>query len=75
MKTQTTNNQWFKEGQEAFSDAIKAGFLNEKPESAKYAGAFMYMHSRGSIDVFKHIDTRQYICFDREQNIVMAGAL
>ena len=61
----------------AFAEAIKAGVLSDDPQSERYAGAFMYMHTesfrwnyatgrrRGGRVIcrhaFKHIDTRGYI--------------
>ena len=47
---------------QAFERAIAAGVLSENPRSPLYAGNYMYMHTAaGNVDVFKHIDTRQYL--------------
>ena len=51
----------FKDSQEAFRDAIKAGRLSDRPEASNYAGRFMYMGTKDGVDLFKNIDTRQYL--------------
>lgn len=56
----------FRDAQEAFADAIRAGRLSDKPGAQNYAGRFMYMGTwpqpNGSTkDLFKHIDTRKYL--------------
>lgn len=51
----------FRDAQSAFEDAIKRGVLSDKPGDPMYAGHFMYMHSDGPRDSFKHRDTRRYV--------------
>lgn len=51
----------FRDAQQAFEDAIKRGVLSDNPSDPMYAGHFMYMHSDGQRDSFKHRDTRRYV--------------
>ncbi len=53
---------------DAFSDAIRRGFLSETPGHANYARDFMYLYSEDSPrpeDAFKHVDTRRYLWVPR----------
>ena len=51
----------FRDSQQAFNDAIKAGRLSEVPEASNYAGRYMYMGTDATgKDLFKNIDSRQY---------------
>ena len=51
----------FRDSDEAFQDAIDAGVLSLDPCSHRYVGDYMYMHTLGPVDSFKHRDTRKYI--------------
>ena len=51
----------FRNAQEAFSDAIKAGRLSADENSPIYAGNFMYMGTRNGRDLFKDSLTREYL--------------
>ena len=51
----------FRNAQEAFEDAIKSGLLSPNEQSRYFAGRYMYMGSRDGGDLFKHIDTREYL--------------
>ena len=52
----------YRDPQEAFEYAIKAGRLSDQPQHENYAGRYMYMGTRDDgRDTFKHIDTRRYI--------------
>jgi len=52
----------FRDSQEAFQDAIKQGELEDTDNNnGKYAGDYMYMHTRENTDYFKNINTRKYI--------------
>ena len=51
----------FRDANHAFDDAIAAGRLSSNPVDANYAGNFMYMGTCGANDLFKNIDTRQYL--------------
>lgn len=53
----------FRDAGEAFEDAIKAGRLSRDPKAENYAGRFMYMGTKvdGRKDLFKSIDTREYL--------------
>lgn len=52
----------FRDSNEAFADAIKAGRLSDFRLAANYAGKYMYMGTNeAGEDLFKHIDTRQYL--------------
>jgi len=54
-------NPRFRNPVDAFDDAIASGRLNTRPESSKYAGNWMYMHTdEDGKDVFKNIETRRY---------------
>ena len=58
----TTCNPHFKPPEAAFNHAIEVGALSTDPTHPDYAGNYMYMHTAaGNVDVFKHIDTRQYL--------------
>lgn len=51
----------FRNSQEAFEQAIKAGRLSVDSEADNYAGNFMYMGTDESgRDLFKNIETRCY---------------
>ena len=54
----------FRDAGEAFAHAIKCGALTERSDCLNTVDDFMYMWSvatmAGSIDVFKHKDTKQY---------------
>jgi len=61
------NKRW-KEGQDvqdAFQDAIRRGTLVDTPPHRLWAGNWMYMGTQrfksGWYDMFKNIDTRQYM--------------
>lgn len=45
----------------AFRHALSNGTLTDDSGSVLYLGDFMYMHTQGGFDWFKHIDTRKYI--------------
>jgi len=47
--------------QTAFEDAIVQGRLNPHKGAPNYAGDYMYMGTREDRDLFKHIDTREYL--------------
>ena len=51
----------YKESSQAFEEAIAAGRLSDKPAANNYAGHYMYMGTHDGVDLFKHIDTRQYL--------------
>ena len=51
----------FRDAQQAFADAIKRGVLSDDPHDPMFAGDFMYMHTEGQRDSFKHRDTRRYV--------------
>ena len=59
---QATKAQW-RDPQEAFEAAIRAGRLSTDPRAPNYAGHYMYMGPRsdGRGDAFKHSLTRQYL--------------
>jgi len=46
---------------EAFTKAIKEGRLSKDQNHKNYAGNYMYMGVSGGKDLFKHINTREYI--------------
>jgi len=50
----------FKDGQQAFNAAIKAGKLTTNESDSNYAGNYMYMHSERGMDFFKNRETRAY---------------
>ncbi len=52
---------------QAFLNAIKKGLKNPYD--------YMYMHSDGGKDYFKHIDTRMYISFDIDNKISLKNIL
>ena len=51
----------FNDSQAAFERAIAAGRLSNDRRSPVYAGRFMYMGTRDSLDLFKDIETRRYL--------------
>lgn len=51
----------YREPAQAFHDAIAAGRLSDDPDSAEYAGHFMYMGTDNGRDLFKHADSREYL--------------
>lgn len=51
----------FEESQQAFKNAIATGRLSADKTSENYAGYFMYMGTKDGRDLFKNIDTRQYL--------------
>ena len=51
----------FRDSRTAFDEAIAAGRLSADQEATNYAGHYMYMGTQNGIDLFKHIDTRQYL--------------
>lgn len=62
MKTEASD--WkpeFREPNEAFDDAIKAGHLSADANASNYAGNFMYMYSEEGKDFFKNSMTRKYL--------------
>ena len=46
---------------EAFDQAIRDHRLSDIPASPLYAGHFMYMGTTAGKDLFKNIDTREYL--------------
>ncbi len=59
-------NPTFRDGREAFENAISAGALSETEGARNFVHDFMYMHTEHAgtgreVDAFKHIDTRAYI--------------
>lgn len=51
----------FRDSQEAFEQAIKAGRLSVDREADNYAGLYMYMGTDDSgRDLFKNVETRCY---------------
>lgn len=46
---------------DAFNAAIKSGALSDNPSDSNYAGLYMYMGNEGSLMLFKHINTREYL--------------
>lgn len=46
---------------DVFILAIKAGFLSSDKEANNFAGKYMYMGTEGTLQCFKHIDTRAYL--------------
>ena len=51
----------FRDPQDAFSEAVYTGRLSVYKEAPNYVGNFMYMGTRNGVDLFKHIETRQYL--------------
>ena len=51
----------FKDGEQAFNDAIESGRLSDTPGTEDYTGRFMYMGTWDGVDSFKNIDTREYL--------------
>tara|TARA_R100000700_G_C3052929_1_gene71379 strand:+ start:196 stop:414 length:219 start_codon:yes stop_codon:yes gene_type:complete len=57
-----TSDYTFRDSQEAFEEAILHGYLTTIDyEDGKYAGEWMYMHTIGTTDYFKNINTRKYL--------------
>lgn len=54
----------FRDAQQAFKDAIYNGHLSTNKRAHNYAGKYMYMHTMGTVDYFKHVETRRYIEVD-----------
>lgn len=50
----------FKNPDEAFTEAIKAGRLTADTKASNYAGRYLYMGTTHGRDLFKNIDTRKY---------------
>ena len=53
--------EFLRDADQAFDEAIASGRLSDDPKSPIYAGRFMYMGTANGLDLFKHINTRQYI--------------
>ncbi len=53
----------YRNAQEAFEDAIRAGRLSADPKAQNFAGRFMYMgpSADGTKDAFKNSMTREYL--------------
>ncbi len=51
----------FKDPEQVFDEAVAAGRLSDTPGTDNYAGRYMYMGTWDGIDMFKHINTRQYL--------------
>lgn len=51
----------FKDSKEAFQEAIAQGRLSTHSTDDNWAGNYMYMGTTESSDMFKHIDTREYL--------------
>lgn len=51
----------FRPHQEAFAEAIRTGRLSEDPGKRLWAGNYMYMGREHGVDLFKHVDTREYL--------------
>ena len=56
---------FFRDSKAAFDNAIDQDQLSETKGNFRYAGSYMYMHSKNLsngkvIDVFKNINTRKY---------------
>ena len=54
----------FKNPDDAFDDAIKAGRLSAKETDPMFAGNWMYMGTWDGVDTFKNINTREYLAAD-----------
>ncbi len=51
----------FRNGQQAFEEAIQQGRLSVDPNAPSFAGNYMYMATEDSgRDLFKNINTRRY---------------
>ncbi len=46
---------------EAFDNAIKEGRLSNDETAPNFAGNYMYMGTKNGRDLFKHVETRQYL--------------
>lgn len=53
----------FRDPVEAFEDAINTGRMSPDKQNSRYAGNYMYMGTQDGHDLFKHIDTREYLAF------------
>ena len=67
-------NMFFrKDSREAFVNAIDRKAMSKDPESSKYVGYYMYMHTgmdHGVVcDAFKHINTRNYSFVPVKENV------
>ncbi len=51
----------YNDPQQAFEEAIKNKRLSDDPQSPIYAGNYMYMGSNEGKDLFKNIDSRNYL--------------
>ena len=51
----------FRDAQEAFEQAIAEGRMSTDHESCQYAGDYMYMGTKYGVDLFKNINTREYL--------------
>ena len=53
----------WKDSMTAFNEAIKSGRLSIDEQAENYAGRYMYMgpNPEGTLDTFKHVDTRKYL--------------
>jgi len=51
----------FLDAQNCFDKAINSGRLSTDINAANYVGYFMYMGTKGDKDLFKHVNTREYI--------------
>ena len=51
----------FKDSQTAFNDAIESGRLSTNSLLVNFAGDYMYMGTFNGGDMFKNINTRQYL--------------
>ena len=47
--------------QDAFEDAIAEDRLSLLKDAPDWAGNFMYMGTKNGRDLFKHIDSREYL--------------
>ncbi len=57
----------FKDSEQAFNEAIMQGRLTTDILSPLYAGKWMYMGTDNGHDLFKNINTRQYLEASRAQ--------
>jgi hypothetical protein len=62
-----TDNVTFRDSKEAFADAIASRHLSGDPYNAKWAGHYMYMYTQGTLDHFKHRDTRRYLAVENDR--------
>ena len=61
-----TDNVTFRDSKEAFAHAIAGRHLSDDPYHEKWAGHYMYMFTQGTLDHFKHRDTRKYLKVEHE---------